>query len=71
MRCYCCNNDLSDFDSTLKFRESNEYVDMCGACRRTISDDVSFYGGNTGSNEVESEFVYDDRDEERDEVSED
>lgn len=32
MRCYTCNNALSDFESTLKGSLSNTYLDMCKKC---------------------------------------
>ena len=31
MRCYACNKNLSDFESTRKY-SSGEYVDMCNDC---------------------------------------
>jgi hypothetical protein len=32
MRCLCCNNALSDFESTIKGTLSNTYLDMCKKC---------------------------------------
>lgn len=32
MRCYCCNCNLSDYESVLKHPETNEYLDTCLKC---------------------------------------
>lgn len=32
MRCYCCNKNLSDFESRLKHPITNEYLDICTRC---------------------------------------
>lgn len=32
MRCYCCNKNLSDYESTLRSETTGEYLDMCRAC---------------------------------------
>lgn len=40
MRCNCCNKILSDYESTRKFKNSGDYVDMCNECFRHIEEDV-------------------------------
>lgn len=32
MRCYCCNKNLSDYESRLRSANSNEFLDMCKKC---------------------------------------
>lgn len=40
MRCYCCDKNLSDFESTRKSVTTGEYLDMCNKCYSTIKDDL-------------------------------
>ena len=44
MRCYCCNNPLSDYESTIRNAETNEFMDMCTPCLKTIHNDVKIVG---------------------------
>jgi hypothetical protein len=52
MRCYCCDKNLNDFESTRKSVSSGEYLDMCNKCYSTVSDDLlsevryDLYDGN-------------------------
>lgn len=32
MRCYCCNRNLSDFESTMRHPETKEFLDTCRKC---------------------------------------
>lgn len=32
MRCSCCNNPLSDYESTLRHSESKQFLDTCMNC---------------------------------------
>ena len=32
MRCQACNAELTDYESTLKDKETGEFLDLCGAC---------------------------------------
>ena len=34
MRCYCCDKELSDYESTLRSITSKQYLDMCMDCIR-------------------------------------
>ena len=40
MRCYCCNNLLTDYEATIKSVNNNDYLDMCLKCLKTVKDDV-------------------------------
>jgi hypothetical protein len=40
MRCLSCNTVLTDFESTRKGLNTNEYLDLCNSCFYTIRDDV-------------------------------
>jgi hypothetical protein len=52
MRCYCCDKNLNDFESTRKSVSTGEYLDMCNKCYSTVSDDLlsevryDLYDGN-------------------------
>ena len=45
MRCYCCNKVLTSQEATRRFKESQEFVDMCNNCLGTIDDDVEVTDG--------------------------
>jgi hypothetical protein len=49
MRCYCCNKNLSDYESRLRHPVTNEFLDICRKC---LPD--------TGINPVEPEDMVDD-----------
>lgn len=56
MRCYCCNKNLNDYESTLKSAESGSYLDMCLSC---LKDSGIQYEGNENFNpfeEIDDEF---------------
>lgn len=38
MRCYACNEELSDYESTRKSKTTGEYLDLCNICFSTIED---------------------------------
>lgn len=38
MRCLSCDKNLSDFESTRKYAESGQFVDLCNSCFKTIPD---------------------------------
>lgn len=40
MRCVCCNAVLSDFESTRRSINTNDFVDICNICIKTIDDDI-------------------------------
>ena len=40
MRCYCCNRNLSDYESTLKSKTTGEYLDMCKKC--LVDTEISY-----------------------------
>ncbi len=40
MRCDCCNAQLSDSESTAKFRDSGEYANMCINCRGFLPPEI-------------------------------
>jgi hypothetical protein len=53
MRCYCCNNPLSGVESTRRFKESNEFTDMCDACLATIlNDNLETVEGNAEDDDL-------------------
>jgi len=42
MRCYCCNNLLTDYESTIKSANTNEFLDMCLKCLKSVKEDVLY-----------------------------
>lgn len=42
MRCYCCNTLLTDYESTIKSVNNNDYLDMCLKCLKTIKTDINY-----------------------------
>lgn len=36
MKCIACDVLLNDFESTRKYEDTNEYVDLCGKCFDTL-----------------------------------
>lgn len=40
MRCVCCNTVLSDFEATRRSINTDDFVDICNVCLKTIDDDV-------------------------------
>lgn len=36
MKCQCCDRTLSDYEATVKHKETGEYLDMCNPCRRSV-----------------------------------
>lgn len=60
MRCYCCNAQLSSQESTRRFQESEEFVDMCNKCLSTIDEDVDVTDGYV---EDDEDNLWDERDE--------
>jgi hypothetical protein len=41
MRCLACDSNLSDFESTRKGTNTNEYMDLCNKCFREIQPDLN------------------------------
>lgn len=39
MRCQCCNKNLSDYESTLRHPNTNEFLDVCVVCLKDIPID--------------------------------
>lgn len=39
MRCSCCNKALSDFESTRRHAETNQFLDVCNGCLEDICQD--------------------------------
>lgn len=41
MRCQCCNNNLSDYESTARHAETGKFLDMCSRCLNEIGIPVN------------------------------
>ena len=37
-RCYACDKELNDYESTRKSRVTGEYLDLCDGCFSEVSD---------------------------------
>jgi len=42
MRCYCCNALLTDYEATIKSVNSEDYIDMCLKCLKTVKTDILY-----------------------------
>lgn len=40
MRCDCCDAELNDSESTARFKESGNYVNMCADCRGFLPKNI-------------------------------
>jgi hypothetical protein len=40
MHCLACDRILTDFEATRKSSTTDEFIDLCNKCFKTISDDV-------------------------------
>lgn len=47
MKCICCNKSLSDFESTRRHGITNEFLDMCAACLRSVQEVAYITTSNT------------------------
>ena len=62
MRCYCCDKNLNDYESTRKSVSTGEYLDMCNKCYSTVSDDLlsevryDLYDGNEDDEYEEGDY---------------
>ena len=52
MRCRACQEILTDFEATRKFKSFNDYVELCDKCYFTVIDDLEYHGDKNGSFEV-------------------
>jgi hypothetical protein len=41
MRCICCDRKLNDFESTRRHAITNEFLDMCNGCYRSVDNQVA------------------------------
>lgn len=44
MRCLVCNAVLSPYESTRRFSDSEEYVDLCNECINGMDEEVGTFG---------------------------
>lgn len=58
MRCTACNVALSTSESVRRFKESNEFVDLCNKCLATISDDVEVVEGVASQEEEDNDLEW-------------
>lgn len=42
MRCYCCDKNLSDYESTLRSKANGDYLDTCLKCLQGLQ--IEFVG---------------------------
>lgn len=54
MRCYCCNRNLSDYESTIKSATTGNFLDMCMKCIQDM--DIEYVGNNKNDNDLIDEF---------------
>ena len=54
MRCYCCNRNLSDYESTIKSVNTGNFLDMCMKCIQDM--DIEYVGNNKNDNDLIDDF---------------
>lgn len=64
MRCSCCDKNLSDYESTIKYKDG-DYADMCTRCLKDVEEEgVEFIKrGDLTNEETEIEYGYDEEQE--------
>ena len=45
MRCYCCDKNLSDYESTLRSKSTGEYLDTCLKCLQGL--EIEYVGNQS------------------------
>jgi len=57
MRCYSCDCELSDYESTLKSSNTGQYLDLCSHClKETGISSTPFTIRDSSEKEQENEF---------------
>jgi len=56
IRCYSCDCNLSDFESTRKSKTTGEYLDLCEDCFSTVAEDFITTEEQLELNLVEAEL---------------
>lgn len=56
MRCYCCNNILTDYETSLRHAETLEYQDTCLKCLQDLNIPV-FGNASIGDYQEEAEYL--------------
>lgn len=54
MRCKACNVNLNDLESTRRYANSGDFVDLCNRCHKWLPEDV-----NTVTNPEHEELEFD------------
>lgn len=57
MRCVCCNNILTPYESSFKSTNSGQYIDMCTKCFSFVRDDVDVTVNRTLEHEDGTDFA--------------
>lgn len=58
MRCFSCDNELSDYEATLKSPSTGEYLDMCVSCIRKAEIPAFSVSTLCKAQEYEEEIEY-------------
>jgi len=61
MRCYCCDRNLNDYESTRKSLISGEYLDTCSRCLEDLNIDTEDREDLNPFDEVQDDYEWDDR----------
>lgn len=59
MRCCCCNNNLNDYESTLRGAKTGDFLDMCRKCLKDLNIETLPNKHQPEENTVEEEFWWD------------
>jgi hypothetical protein len=42
MRCTICNHCLTDYEATMRHKDTGEFLDLCSPCRKSVMSMASF-----------------------------
>jgi len=65
MKCICCNKSLSDFEATRRHGLTNDFLDMCNGCLRSVQE-VAYI--TTSNNHTEDSGIDEELDSQEEQV---
>jgi hypothetical protein len=57
MRCNCCNEQLSDYEATLRHAVTKKFVELCGVCLKEIGSSIPLQVRNDLIGEADTDLA--------------
>ena len=57
MRCTCCNEQLSDYEATLRHAVTKKFVELCGVCLKEIGASIPLQVRNDLIGEADTDLA--------------